>query len=207
MKYISSYVFRAVCAIVIGVLLVKSPDNTLIGLTLITGFLFLVSGIISCSTYFGMIRHGGEVTLSGVKRKPVFPIVGIGCFLFGALMVFDPDFFVRFLMYIFGGVLVLGAFNEFLMLGRVLKMAKVALYFWIMPTVILICGLIILFKPMESAELPFIISGWCLLLYGLNEIISAMKLYKVGKQIRDIKKNMTVNQEFSDVENFEKKKD
>lgn len=75
MKYLSSYVFRAICALVIGVLLIKSPNNTLMGLTLLTGFLFLISGIISCSTYIGIMKLGGEKTISGESRKPMFPIV------------------------------------------------------------------------------------------------------------------------------------
>ena len=134
----------------------------------------------------------------------MFPIVGLGCLLFGAVMVFDPDFFVKFLMYIFGAILVLGAVNEFIVLSRLFRTVRLSVFFWILPSIILLSGLIVLFKPMESAELPFIISGWCLLLYGLTEVINAIKVYTVNKHLKDIARNISINQEFSDVEDFEK---
>lgn len=204
MKYLSSYLFRAVCAIVIGILLIKSPDNTLRGLTLLTGFFFLISGIISCSTYVGILKLGGIQTVTGERRRPIFPVVGLGCLMFGAVMVFDPDFFVKFLMYIFGAILVLGSINEFIVLSKLFRTVRISMLFWILPSIILITGLLILFKPMASAELPFIISGWCLLLYGLTEVINAIKVYTVNKHLKEISRSMMVNQEFSDVEDFEK---
>lgn len=205
MKYLSSYIFRAICAIIIGILLIKNPDNTLRGLTLITGFIFLVSGIVSCSSYIGIRKFGGIETMPGERQKPLFPIVGLGCLFFGAVMVFDPDFFVKFLMYIFGTVLVLGAINEFVVLSKLFRVVKLSVFFWILPSVILLCGLMVLFKPMSSAELPFIISGWCLLLYGVSEAVNAIKVYTVNRHMRNLNMNIYQKQEFSDVEDFETK--
>lgn len=204
MKYLSSYVFRAICAIIIGVLLIKSPDNTLRGLTLLTGFLFLISGIITCSTYIGIIKVGGVKAVTGEVRRPIFPVAGVGCLLFGAVMVFDPDFFVKFLMYIFGTILVIGAINEFIVLSRLFRSVRLSSLFWILPSIILVSGLVVLFKPMASAELPFVISGWCLLLYGITEIINAIKVYTVNKHMKEINRSIFANQEFSDVEDFDK---
>lgn len=202
MKYLSSYILRAVFSIVIGILLIKSPGSIPTGLTMLAGFLFLISGVISCSSYIGIIKLGGLDSVTGEKRKPVFPVVGLGSLLFGAVMVFDPEFFVRFLMYIFGGILVLGAINEYIVLSRLFRAVKISGFFWILPSLILLSGLIVLFKPMSTAELPFIISGWCLLLYGVSEIINAIKVYTVDKNIKKLAERGSFNQEFSDVEDF-----
>ena len=43
MRILQSSVFRALCAIIIGVLLIKFPDNTVKGITVAIGVLFLVS--------------------------------------------------------------------------------------------------------------------------------------------------------------------
>ena len=204
MKYLSSYLIRAIFSIVIGILLIKSPGSIPTGLTMLAGFLFLLSGIISCSSYLTIVKLGGDDTFTGEKRKPVFPIVGIGSLLFGAIMVFSPEFFVRFLMYIFGGLLVLGAINEYMVLTRMRRVASISAFFWIIPSLILLSGLVILFKPMATAELPFVISGWCLLLYGISEIINAIKLYTVNKNIRKIAEQNRTKRGFSDVEDFEK---
>ena len=45
MKVLQSSVFRAICAIIIGILLINNPDNTVKGITIAIGLLFLVSGI------------------------------------------------------------------------------------------------------------------------------------------------------------------
>ncbi len=204
MKYLSSYFLRALFAIVIGILLIKNPGSIPTGITMLAGFLFLISGIISCSSYIGILKTGGIDSITGGKRNPIFPIVGLGCLLFGAVMMFDPEFFVRFLMYIFGGILVLGAINEFVILTRMHRVVKVSVFFWILPSLILISGLVILFKPMSTAELPFIISGWCLLLYGISELIHSIKLYTVNKNIKMLNKQNN-KEDFSDVEDFENK--
>ena len=47
MKILQSSVFRAICAIAIGILLIKYPDNTVTWITIAIGILFLLSGIIS----------------------------------------------------------------------------------------------------------------------------------------------------------------
>ncbi len=129
MKYLSSYFLRALFAIVIGILLIKNPGSIPTGITMLAGFLFLISGIISCSSYIGILKAGGIDSITGGKRNPIFPIVGLGCLLFGAVMMFDPEFFVRFLMYIFGGILVLGAINEFVILTRMHRVVKVSVFF------------------------------------------------------------------------------
>ena len=46
MRILQSSVFRAICAIIIGALLIKFPDNTVMGITVAIGVLFLISGLI-----------------------------------------------------------------------------------------------------------------------------------------------------------------
>ena len=60
MKVLQSSIFRAICAIVIGALLIKFPDNTVKGITVAIGVLFLLSGIISCVTYYRAKRNVSE---------------------------------------------------------------------------------------------------------------------------------------------------
>ena len=48
---------------------------------------------------------------------------------------------------------------------------------------VLLVGLYVIIKPMESAALPLVILGWCSLLYGLTEIINSWKIYSWKKQV------------------------
>ena len=52
MKIFQSSIFRAVCAIVIGVLLVKFPQDGVTWLTMAIGALFLLSGVIALIAYW-----------------------------------------------------------------------------------------------------------------------------------------------------------
>lgn len=38
-------------------------------------------------------------------------------------------------------------------------------------------------KPMESASLPLLIIGWCLLFYGVTECINAFKIHQYRKKM------------------------
>ena len=60
MKILQSSVFRAICAIVVGGMLIKNPDSTVKGITIAIGVLFLISGVISCVVYFNARMHSAD---------------------------------------------------------------------------------------------------------------------------------------------------
>ena len=47
-------------------------------------------------------------------------------------------------------------------------------------------------KPMESAEMPLMILGWCSILYGIIELINALKIHSIRK---------AADRQFEEVEN------
>ena len=184
-----SALFRAVCSIIVGVLLIQYPGNTVTWITVAIGVLFLLSGVISCVTYFSAVRNAsaykitdgdGRVLYGG---KPSVPIVGIGSVILGALLVARPALFVEGLMYVLGAILILGAVNQFMVLVSARRLARVPFVFWICPSLVLLVGLYVMLKPMESAELPLVILGWCSLVYGVTEIINSTKVYSWKKRL------------------------
>lgn len=188
MKVLQSSVFRALCAIVTGILLVNNPDSTVRGITIAIGAMFLVSGVISCATYFSALNHAKNVEVYDDKGrllspvKPIFPIVGIGCVLLGVILMVMPSVFVTSLMYVLGAVLVLGAINQFVNLVTVKKIARIPFWFWVCPSLILLTGLWVIIKPMETASLPMLILGWCLMFYGVTECVNAFKIHREKKK-------------------------
>lgn len=84
MKIVNSYIFRAVCALLIGLLLVSNPERMTGLLVQVIGGLFLISGLVSLINYF-IIRYSDKVPV-----KPVFPMVGLGSLLFGVFLGFIP---------------------------------------------------------------------------------------------------------------------
>jgi len=194
MKVLQSSIFRAFCSIAIGALLIKYRGETVTWMTIAIGVLFLLSGIISCATYFMAVRKAGEYKITDAEgnviadARPPFPLVGLGSVILGFLLAITPTVFVTALMYILGAILILGAVNQYMVLAGARKIGVVSFIYWICPSLILITGLFVMLKPMETAELPLLIIGWCSLLYGVTEIINAMK---VNAQQRKYKKMMT----------------
>ena len=188
MRILQSSAFRAVCAIVTGILLINNPDNTMKGITIAIGILFLLSGVISCAAYLNArkqtARHAAENLDQDFEQpqSPTFPIVGVGSALLGLILALMPETFITSLMYILGALLVLGAIGQFMTLAGVMKTVRVPVWFWIGPSLILLTGLFVILKPMQSASMPLLIIGWCLLFYGVTECVNALKIYKSNKK-------------------------
>ena len=189
MKLLQSSIFRALCSIVIGILLLKYPDKSVAWLTMAIGVLFLLSGIIALISYWLARRHAGEYTITDSKgnvvsgTQPAFPLVGMGSAILGLTLVLSPAMFVEWLMYILGIMLILGSINQLIVLMAARRFGTVGIFFWVAPILILITGILIIVKPMETAELPMIILGWCMLVYGVTEAINSMMVYSLRRRM------------------------
>ena len=188
MKFIQSSIFRAICAIITGCLLIKYPDNTVVWITMAIGILFFLSGVISCISYLNSRRNTDEYIITDaagniINRKPMFPIVGIGCMILGLMLALTPGIFIKTLMYIMGAVVITGALSQFFSLSSARRIARVPWMLWICPSLLLVIGMYVVIKPMESAALPMVILGWCNLLYGVTEIINYMNIRHIMKRL------------------------
>lgn len=183
MKILQSSIFRAICAITIGILLIKYPDNTVTWITVAIGVLFFLSGIISLITYVHARKNASQYKITDAEgnviagEQPTFPIVGTGSMILGALLALTPNVFVTALMYLIGAILILGAVNQYMNLIHAKKYGKIGFGYWIFPSVILLTGLYVIIKPMAPASMAMLILGWCSLLYGVTEVINSLKFH------------------------------
>ena len=183
MKILQSSFFRAICAIAVGILLIKYPDNTVTWLTVAIGVLFFISGIISMVVYVNARKHVSEYKITDAEgnvvagERPTFPIVGVGSIILGAILALTPNIFITALMYIIGGMLILGAINQYMNLVNARKYGKIGFGYWIFPSVILLTGLYVMLRPMDPASVAMLILGWCTLLYGVTEMINSLKFH------------------------------
>lgn len=190
MKILRSSAFRAICAIIIGALLIMYPDNTVTGITIAIGVLFFISGIISVLTYIQARRHVTDYKIYDAEgrlisgEKPTFPVVSIGSIILGLILALTPSTFVSALMYIIGIMLVLGAISQFMALIGGRRYGHVGFLYWILPTLILITGLYVMLKPLAPLNMAMLILGWCMLVYGVAELINALKFYSDKKKLQ-----------------------
>ena len=191
MKFFQSFVFRAMCAIVMGLLLIRFPDNTLTGIVVAVGVLFLISGVASIASYVVARRESvSEVEVYDAQgrqiagMRPLFPVVGVGSVLLGLILALRPIVFVSWLMYIIGIVLVMAAMLQLVSFFAARRIPVVSWLFAVCPMALLLTGLFVLLYPMQSAELPLLILGWCMVLYGVTEYVNETKYYLNRRRAR-----------------------
>ena len=132
MKVVHSSFFRALCAIIVGALLIQYREQTVTWITIAIGVLFFLSGVISIATYFSAKRNASKVgivydangkQISGLV--PSFPIVGIGSLILGLILALMPNTFINSLMFILSVILIMGALTQFTNLATARKMGGV----------------------------------------------------------------------------------
>ena len=185
MKVIHSSIFRAVCAIIVGVLLIQYREQTVTWITIAIGVLFFLSGVISLASYWAAKRNAEKMQgqiLSDSNGKPImgmmpkFPLVSVGSLILGLLLALMPQVFIAWLMFILAFILILGALTQFVNLASAAKMGRVGILFWLFPAALLLLGLLAIIKPSAIASAPLFIIGWGMLIYGVVELLNAFKV-------------------------------
>lgn len=185
MKVIHSSIFRAVCAIIVGVLLIQYREQTVTWITIAIGVLFFLSGVISLASYWAAKRNAEKMQgqiLSDSNGKPImgmipkFPLVSVGSLILGLLLALMPQVFIAWQMFILAFILILGALTQFANLASAAKMGRVGILFWLFPSALLLLGLLAIIKPSAIASAPLFIIGWGMLIYGVVELLNAFKV-------------------------------
>lgn len=159
-----------ILALILGLVLVLWPDSAINYLVILIGVLFLVPGLIALVGYLTRDKkHHAEA---------VFPIDGAGSLLLGLWLVIMPTFFVNILMYVLGILLIIGGIQQLVTLNQARKWTQVSSLFYIIPILILLCGILILFKPFQVMETAFILFGITSMIYGISELVNAIRFRK-----------------------------
>lgn len=188
MKGLSYSFMRAICALIIGLILVMFPDQASNYFVITIGIIFLVPSLISIIGYFAQS--------SKVRRR--FPIEGVGSLLFGLWLIIMPEFFADLLTFVLGFILVMGGVQQIASLVVARRWMKVPGGFYIVPMLILIAGLIALFNPTGVRSTAFIIIGISSLVYAVSELINWFKFTRRRPQVP-----VTSSQVASDNDNVE----
>ena len=168
MKTMNYSLIRILFALVIGLVLVLWPNTAASYIVITIGVAFLIPGVISLFSFFGRKRSEHE-------PAPRFPIEGIGSLLFGLWMIVMPEFFADVLMFLLGFILIMGGVQQIASLSMARRWTPVPGIFYLVPSLILIAGVIALFNPTGVRNTAFIIIGISSLVYSLSELINWFK--------------------------------
>src|SRR5574344_928289 len=187
MKVLESHFFRAVAAAIIGALLIEYREQTVTWITIAIGILFFLSGVFSIVTYYSARKNADGPQLFDAEgkqlmgKKPAFPIVGIGSVILGGILALMPNPFITGLTFLLASMLILGAISQLVNLAAAKKFARIGIFYWIIPSLLLLVGLVAIIHPTAIASAPLFVIGWCLLIYGVIEAVNALKVYACRK--------------------------
>ncbi|MBE6284232.1 MAG: DUF308 domain-containing protein [Mediterranea massiliensis] len=164
MKTLNFAFWRALAALIIGVLLVMYPNEIGNYFIIIIGIVFLVPSIISLISHF-FVNNKEEIS-----RR--FPIEAIGSLLFGLWLMITPGFFADLLTYLLGFILIMGGVQQIASLLAARKWSEVPGGFFVMPVLILLAGLFALFNPGGIRSTAFIIIGVAAIVYAMTDLLN-----------------------------------
>lgn len=162
---------RIAFAFAVGLLLVLFPDDASNYFVMAIGVLFTLPAVISLGIY-----------LAGKKSGVTLPIMGTGSLLFGLWLIIMPDFFATLLTYVLGFILLVGGVQQLSWLQVARSWKRVSPYYYIVPVLILVAGLVALFNPGGVQRTAFLIIGGASLFYAIQELVSQLLLRKKEAQ-------------------------
>lgn len=201
MKQIQNFLLRSVCTIVAGAMLLRYSDQALSWFTIACGTLFFVSGLIACASYFAARSQKQQEVFydmegNPLKEKgPMFPLVGVGSLVLGAILVFMRESFQHWGTYVLAALLVLGAINQYLTLARAKKYCTIASFYWVVATLILLIALLLLANPDLLGEWKLKVVAWTMIVYGVVEAVIGINSYRARRRLeREIREQQAMQQ-------------
>lgn len=202
---------RVLVAAIAGILMIQYREDMVTWLTICIGAMFFLSGVISVVYYFVVKSRiekqlllqsaagNDEETNTAPLHKPTIPIAGIGCAILGAILALMPTTFITYTVYIFAAMVILGAIGEYVSLivgmrnirdyenstGATVSV-KCGVIFWIIPTLLLIFGIVAIVYPASIASAPFLFFGMALIVYAVAALIDTIKLYAVRRHLKKL---------------------
>lgn len=197
-------------AAIAGILMIQYREDMVTWLTICIGAMFFLSGVISMVYYFVVksriekqlllqtATDNNEETTTPLHR-PTLPIAGIGCAILGIILALMPTTFITYTVYIFAAMVILGAIGEYVSLivgmrnirdfesstGSAVSV-KCGVIFWIIPTLLLIFGIVAIIYPASIASAPFMFLGIAMIAYAVAALVNAIKLFAVRRHLKKL---------------------
>ena len=162
MKYINYSFLRAICALLISLVLILFPAEAGNYLVITIGIVFMVPSIFSIVGYFTL----------PIGFKLRFPVEAVGGLLFGLWLMIMPSFFADLLTYLLGFILLMGGVQQIAALMGARHWVHVPVKFYIIPVLILLAGFFALFNPTGVRDTAFTIIGITGLVYTISELVN-----------------------------------
>ncbi|MCM1005063.1 MAG: DUF308 domain-containing protein [Prevotella sp.] len=180
----NNFVYTYLFTLLGGVLLMILHDRAQIfeAISIILGVAFLVIGTLSL---LSSLFIGEKARAAGVRRSPVLVIVSSASFILGLLMVIAPKFFVEYVIYTFGIIMILAGLIQLCNFAPKMRGIGFKWYFLIVPCLCLLAGIVVFSVGAQNiANSMALLTGIVLTIYSINGFIgyfqrrSLLKIYE-----------------------------
>lgn len=172
-----SGLLRAVAAIVLGIVMVAMPGDSLELLVQILAAILIASGLVSA--IFG-IRNKANGGLGLMVFNSVVDI------LLGILIFCFPGFVADFIIILLGILLLVSGLFQIFSLVSASGFVHMGVVPFVFPVLAVAGGFLLVFQPGFIAKALTLVAGIVLLIYGISELIASWKMRKAMKEY-DIK--------------------
>ena len=135
--------------------------------------MFIVPG---CLSIVALLSRGNMGKVNMLALMPV-----VGGLLLGIALVAAPAFFVGVLSYTFAVLIIAGSLVKFWMLFSMGRSVKMPLWLYVVPALMLVCGIVILLTDIRTIESVLVlITGIAFVAYSANSLMEylAVRRYK-----------------------------
>lgn len=168
-------VINAVLTVLVGILFITNPYATGTTLAAAIGIVILCSGVIDIIRYFS--AREAAYFLQGSLFAGVIKAV-IGIFLFT-----HTDKLLELFAYIFSVIIIVNGIN---CLQGAIQLKQVRVKGWmlhiILSAAIIAGGVIMFFTPFGTAVTAIVIAGYFLVIDGVTELVTVIRVRKIGKE-------------------------
>ena len=175
-----SVLIRSVLAMAIGVLF------WIFGTEMLTWSVWGLGGLVVFGAVVNFaIKVFSEKTVSGSDFIKMIFLSALGLFV-----MYESDFFAKFIIYCLGILLIVGGIGQLSIIAASRRVINVALPFtsYLMPLAFVAVGLLICFDPFDSLSVLLKIFGIGAIFYGVNDLFTQIRLRRqlkrMGKTIR-----------------------
>lgn len=161
--------FRAIVAIVIGLVMVTVQVNAFNVFLQYLGALIALRGIIG---FVFLCFQKDDSDFMGSAVNSVLNAV------LGGVMFLYPEWFVNILMYMVAVLMIALGFVQLLAMMSASRVINVGFFSFLLPLLIILLGILLIVRPSFLGEMIGIVAGVSLMVYGVSELLSLRKMKK-----------------------------
>lgn len=179
--YIYTYLFTLIGGILL--LILHNRSQLFDAISIIVGIAFLTVGLL---TMLSSVFISAKQKEAGVKRSPGLIVVSAASLILGLLMVIVPSFFVHYLVYAFGIIMILCGVIQLYNFMPGMRALGFNMFFLAVPVLSIVAGLtVIIIGAAKILNIMALLTGIVLIVYSINGFSGYIRRMKLGNKMNN----------------------